>query len=75
MGAVSDFFLVRCDASTVNASSNDALLRDEGITEFRWWTLDQIQDASGDGTFRPRHLPALLRTLLGEPSGPYPIII
>lgn len=74
-GAIFDYFLVRCDATAVVSVSTDALLRDEAITEFRWWTLDQMQDASGDGLFRPQHLPALLRTLLNEPSGPYPITI
>ena len=74
-GAVFDFFLVRCDASKVNASSNDALLRDEGITDFRWWTLDQMTDASGDGLFRPQHLPALLGDLLAGSTRAYPITI
>lgn len=74
-GAVFDYFLVRCEASTVIVSSTDALLRDEGITDFRWWTLQQMHDASGDGLFRPHHLPALLGDLLVGSTGAYPITI
>jgi ADP-ribose pyrophosphatase YjhB (NUDIX family) len=45
-------------------------LEAEGVTEVRWWTLDELEASSG--TFAPRRLPELLRDLLGngEPEEP-----
>jgi len=75
-GAVFDYFLVRCDASAVASASTQTLLQDEGITEFRWWTLDQLRDASDGRLFRPRHLPELLGDLLTDSAArSYPIVI
>nr|WP_276509704.1 NUDIX hydrolase [Nocardioides marinisabuli] len=74
-GAVFDYFLVKCDALSLPSTSNDRLLRDEGITEFRWWTIDQLHDASGSGLLRPHHLAALLSDLLTESAESYPIAI
>jgi ADP-ribose pyrophosphatase YjhB (NUDIX family) len=46
-------------------------LRAEGVAEIRWWTLDELLDASRV-EFAPRGLPALLQTLLrdGPPDVP-----
>ena len=74
-GAVLDYFLGRCDALAVAPDSTPALLQDEGITEFRWWSLDQLHDAPDEGLFRPHRLPALLGDLLAEPAGSHPIVI
>lgn len=45
-------------------------LEAEGVTEVRWWTLDELEASSA--TFAPRRLPELLRDLLGngEPEKP-----
>lgn len=74
-GAVFDYFLVRCEAPDVACTSTEGLLEDEGITEFRWWTLNEMRVASSDGLFRPHHLPALLGDLLNHPATSYPVVI
>jgi 8-oxo-dGTP pyrophosphatase MutT (NUDIX family) len=66
-GAIHDYFLVRCE--TFEAQGDSAagdLLAGEGITEFKWWTLQEMIDWEGPEGFRPRNLPALLRDLLSD---------
>jgi len=46
-------------------------LRGEGVTEIRWWTLDELEAA--ETLFSPRRLPALVRTLLEEGPTAEPI--
>ncbi|WP_345459030.1 NUDIX hydrolase [Nocardioides marinquilinus] len=75
-GAVLDFFVVRWDADAVPLGTTEALLADEGITDFRWWTADEVAAVDDDGLLRPRHLPALLPALLAggyDVSGPIDI--
>jgi len=45
-------------------------LRLEGMTEIRWWTLDELEEAAT--RFAPRRLPELVRELLrtGPPAEP-----
>jgi 8-oxo-dGTP pyrophosphatase MutT (NUDIX family) len=45
-------------------------LREEGMTDARWWSLDELE--SSEGLFAPRQLPALVRDLVdrGPPSAP-----
>lgn len=74
-GAIHDYFVVRCDAFMAKGDSAGHLLAGEGITEFKWWTLTEMDGMAGPEEFRPRHLPALLRELLGEPAGRYPVEI
>ena len=51
-------------------------LRDELVHEIRWWTIDEIEAASGDDPpvrFAPRRLAALLRELLAGGRPPAPV--
>ncbi|NYG55946.1 NUDIX hydrolase [Nocardioides perillae] len=75
-GAVHDYFALRClsfeprgmwDAESLNSS--------EGITEFRWWTLDEMFDQRGPEELRPQNLKILVRHLLDHPDDVYPIDI
>lgn len=45
-------------------------LREHGPDDLRWWTLDELADATDD--FAPRHLPALARDIVqaGPPERP-----
>jgi 8-oxo-dGTP diphosphatase len=45
-------------------------LRDEGVTDVRWWTLEELE--AGGTLFAPRRLPLLVRELLlhGPPAEP-----
>lgn len=75
-GAVHDYFVVRCDSFTaIGTWTPEELTVGEGITEFRWWTLADMDELPDPEEFRPRHLPALLRDLLNERVGQYPIDI
>jgi 8-oxo-dGTP diphosphatase len=60
-------YLVRSDAFEPRPQVD---LASEGVTEIRWWTLDEF--ASADAIFGPRRLPELVRQLLdrGPPSSP-----
>lgn len=46
-------------------------LRDEGVTDVRWWTLPELE--ASDDVFAPTRLPALLRDLLERGPPPEPI--
>ena len=74
-GAIHDYFVVRCDAFEPAGSSADQLLADEGITQFKWWTLDELIAVDDSDLFRPRQLPTLLGDLLAGSSRSYPISI
>jgi 8-oxo-dGTP pyrophosphatase MutT (NUDIX family) len=61
--------LVRCAAFDPDPALSWDGLRAEGVTELRWWTLDEL-DASAE-VFAPRRLAALLRVLLRDgPTDP-----
>jgi 8-oxo-dGTP diphosphatase len=74
-GAILDYFVVRCEAPMLSAASTAELMTSEGITEFAWWTLDEMNGAADGEVFRPIHLPALIRDLLDERPETYPIKI
>lgn len=75
-GAIHDYFVVRCDSFTARGTwTPEELAVGEGITEFRWWTLADMDDLPNSERFGPRHLPVLLRDLLNGPGGQYPIDI
>lgn len=74
-GAIHDYFLVRCDLFTVPGDAAPGLLADEGITEFRWWRLAEMERMAGPETFRPENLPNLLQDLLSGPAATLPICI
>nr|WP_121252617.1 NUDIX hydrolase [Nocardioides ferulae] len=74
-GAVHDYFLVRCTAFTALGSSTPEQLDDEGITEFRWWTLPEMDALAAPEVFAPRLLPQLLRELIAGSAETVPIDI
>jgi 8-oxo-dGTP pyrophosphatase MutT (NUDIX family) len=65
------FYLVRVPAFEIQPALTPEELRAEGVVELRWWTLAELDAATGL-TFAPRRLPTLLRELLrdGPPSEP-----
>lgn len=74
-GAILDYFLIRCRSCALETSATAELQRDEGITEFRWWTLSDLLDIPDCDLFRPQQLPALLGELLDGRGDHYPIPI
>lgn len=75
-GAIHDYFLVRCQTFEAEGTwTSEQLLGGEGITEFRWWTLADMSELVAPEVFAPRQLPALLRDLLCNGAGEYPIHI
>ena len=74
-GAVHDYFFVRCALFTPHGTWTSEQLGSEGITEFRWWTLADMDELAAPEVFAPRQLPALLRDLLGKRAGDYPVHI
>lgn len=63
------FVFVRAPAFEPRPSAQ--ALEEEGVTNVRWWTLDEI-DASA-ATFAPRRLGALVRDLLEHGPPPEPV--
>lgn len=62
------WFLCRCDPFDV-VPERVASLREEGILDMRWWTVDELRGAGVDTI--PRELPELLDELLrGAPPDP-----
>ena len=61
----------RTPAFAIRPGLSPEELRDEGVTELRWWTLGELEAAT-DVEFAPRRLPSLLRELLrdGPPAEP-----
>jgi ADP-ribose pyrophosphatase YjhB (NUDIX family) len=75
-GAIHDYFLVRCQPFRAEGTwTPEQLLGGEGITEFRWWTLADMNEMVAPEVFGPRQLPALLRDLLSDGADAYPIRI
>jgi len=70
-GQTERFYLLRTPAFAIRPGLSPEELRDEGVTELRWWTLGELE-AAADVEFAPRRLPSLLRELLrdGPPSEP-----
>ncbi len=66
-GQYEQIFMVRAPANVGQPSFSAQELLAEGLTESRWWSLDEIEEAS-DEVFSPIRLGPLLSTLLE--SGP-----
>jgi len=62
------WFLARVEPFEPSPELGADELRDEGVTESRWWTLDELDGASD--LLGPRALPRLLRDLLAVPDRP-----
>ena len=69
-GQTEVYFLVRTPPFEPRPSHSWEQLNAEGVTDIRWWTLDELEAA--EALFAPRRLPALIRALLlhGPPSEP-----
>lgn len=63
-GMVNDYFLVRTAAFAPRGTLDDDALRAEGISEFRWWSRDDLTGYGGGDVFAPRAFPALWAELL-----------
>ena len=70
-GQTERYYLVRTPAFAIRPGRSSEELRDEGVGDVRWWTLDELEAAT-DVLFAPRRLPTLLRELLrdGPPAEP-----
>lgn len=64
-GQTERFYLVRTPPFAIRPALSAEALRDEGVTDLRWWTLEEL-DAATDVDFAPRRLPTLLRKLLRD---------
>lgn len=64
-GQTERFYLVRTPPFAIRPALSAEELRDEGVTDLRWWTLEEL-DAATDVDFAPRRLPTLLRELLRD---------
>ena len=71
-GQTERFYLVRTPAFTIRPALSPEQLRDEGVTELRWWSLEEL-DAATDVDFAPRRLAKLLRELLRDGPATEPV--
>ncbi|WP_155371359.1 NUDIX domain-containing protein [Catellatospora vulcania] len=65
-GVINDVFLVRTASFAPRGAMTDAELAEENISEFRWWTQQELTQYRGTDLFAPRALPAALATLLAQ---------
>jgi 8-oxo-dGTP diphosphatase len=59
------FFLVRTSTNEINPQFSQRELLAERLTAARWWSVQELRDAS-DERFAPRQLASLLEALLTE---------
>ena len=59
------FFLVRTSTNVISPSFSQQELLAERLTVARWWSVQEIREAS-DERFAPRQLASLLETLLRQ---------
>ena len=69
-GQTERYYLVRTPSFEPSPRLTWEELREEGMTEVRWWTLDELE--ATQELFAPRRLPLLVRSLLreGPPAEP-----
>ena len=69
-GVRNDYYVVRTEAFTPGGAALTAEWELEGITDCRWWSLDELLASSE--VFSPRALPTLFGQLLlnGPPANP-----
>jgi len=72
---INDYFLVRCDNFKPQGTLSREQLELESMTDFRWWSLDEISKYSGEVVLQPRTLALLGDVLLrnGVPESPIEI--
>lgn len=66
------FYVVRVPPFDIRPALTAEQLREEGVTQVRWWPLDEL-DTAGGVTFAPRRLAVLLFELLRDGPPPEPI--
>jgi ADP-ribose pyrophosphatase YjhB (NUDIX family) len=64
-GQREQFFLVRASTSAIEPSFSEQELLAEGLSGSRWWTVQEIREASGE-RFSPQRLASLLEELLAN---------
>ncbi len=64
-GQTERYYLLRAPAFAIRPGLSLEELRAEGLGELRWWTLAELDAATGV-LFAPRRLPLLLRELLRD---------
>ena len=64
-------FLVRTPRFDPVPAIGHQLLAQEGVTDIRWWTVDEVTRSAE--SFAPRRLPALLAELMRAGPPPAPI--
>jgi 8-oxo-dGTP pyrophosphatase MutT (NUDIX family) len=69
-GQTEVYYLVRTPPFEPRPTHSWEQLNAEGVTDIRWWTLNELEAA--EALFAPRRLPALIRGLLlhGPPAEP-----
>ncbi|MBB5873358.1 8-oxo-dGTP pyrophosphatase MutT (NUDIX family) [Allocatelliglobosispora scoriae] len=74
-GAINHIHWVRTPRFTPRGQLSDEQLAREHVTEFRWWSQEELLAYRGDEVFAPRDLPVLLAELLrnGLPAEPVQI--
>jgi ADP-ribose pyrophosphatase YjhB (NUDIX family) len=71
-GVINDYFLVRAASFTPRGSMTAEELAAEYVTDWRWWSWDEIAAYRGPELFSPRDLATPLAALLreGAPTTP-----
>ena len=72
-GVINDYFVVRHELFDQKGSFSDAVLFDEGLEAFKWWSVESISDAAPTHLFSPRDLANLLAQLLRAPDPVEPV--
>ena len=71
-GQTERYYLLRVPSFELRPALSVELLRQEGVGEVRWWTLDELEHAR-DVVLAPRRLASHLRALLRNGPPPVPL--
>ncbi|MFC0622574.1 NUDIX domain-containing protein [Kribbella deserti] len=71
-GVINDHFVLKVRRFEARGAMTDEELAAENVTEFRWWSLKELEEYDGEALFSPRALPRLYRDYLeqGVPAEP-----
>lgn len=72
-GQLETVYLVPCHDFDIDPTMSEAELREEGLVEHRWWSVEEL--AATDDVIRPAGLARLVRQILqfGAPEAPHQI--
>lgn len=74
-GVIIDFYFLQTTAFEPRGTLSDEQLAAEGLTELRWWAIEEIQAYVGQDVFGPRSLAALLVNLLRDGLPERPVVL